>query len=163
MMLLRLRRRGRRLTADMLCVSRCISMLSSGKPRRGRHEFRPDRIVNAIGDDVVDLRQCVSIEFPAHDLGDRIKLIGMPGTPESNAERLLVEHPAYRQMKDALAVILSGEHVEPLDRTDILLQAGRWNLGGGAAQTLPCEAVVGLQGAGQKTAAQGAVGKRRDV
>src|ERR1035437_8235075 len=162
MMLLRLRRRGRRLTSDMLCVSPCIPMLSSGKPRRGRHECRPDRIVNAIGDDVVDLRQCVSIEFPAHDLGDRIKLIGMPGTPESNAERLLVEHPAYRQMKEALAVILSGEHVEPLDSTEILLQAWGADFGGGATQIAACEGGVAFRAAEKQPGARGAVGKRRD-
>src|ERR1035437_9854466 len=151
MMLLRLRRRGRRLTADMLCVSRCIRMLSSGKLRRGRHEFRPDRIVNAIGDDVVDLRQCVSIEFPAHDLGDRIKLIGMPGTPESNAERLLVEHPAYRQMKAALAVILSGGPWQPRHRTEIMLEAWGSKLWVRAAHIGACEAGGRLHAAGQQT------------
>jgi len=79
--------------------------------------------MDALGHDAVDLRQRGGIEFPAHDLGDRIELIGVAGAPERDAERLLVEHPAHRQMQDALAVILAGEGVEPRDRIEILLEA----------------------------------------
>jgi hypothetical protein len=107
-----------------------------------RHEFRSDRIADAIGEDAVDLHQRIAVQLPAHDLGDRIKLIGMSGAPGRDTQRLLIEHPAHRQMEDALAVLFTRERIELLDRMKILLQARGLELGIGTSQIVAVEATL---------------------
>jgi hypothetical protein len=79
-----------------------------------RHEFRSDRIADAIGEDTVDLHQCIAVQLPAHDVGERIELIGMLGAPQRDTKRLLIEHPPHRQIKDTLAVLLTRERITAL-------------------------------------------------
>src|ERR1700688_158138 len=69
------------------------------------HEFRADRIGDGLAQDLVDLGLGSCIERPASHLVDRLQLIGTTRAPQCRGDAL-VEHPADRQMNNALAETL---------------------------------------------------------
>src|SRR5271166_1916916 len=118
--------------------------------------------MNAVGNDAIDLRQGVSAEMPAIDGNDWLELPGMARAPECYAERLPVEHPAYRELKDALAVVRLGKRVEPRYRAKILLEARRLELRIRPPQIVAVEPCLGRDAASKQPAAERSVGKRCD-
>src|SRR5262245_27427392 len=52
---------------------------------RRRHELRPDRVLDTVGKNLVDLRHRCAIELPAVDLVDRIELIRPACAPQRKA------------------------------------------------------------------------------
>src|SRR5262245_15315564 len=81
------------------------------RPRRRRHELRPDGIGHVLPDDRVDGSQGVLVERPCHGRLERSELPGAARAPERDLDAGLIEHPAQREGKDVLAVVLAGEAI----------------------------------------------------
>src|SRR5271163_1221232 len=100
-----------------------ISVRSSLRPRRRRHEFRADRIGDRFAQNPIDLSLGRGIEPPASHLVDRLQLTGMTRAPQRRGYTL-IEHPADGELDNVLAEALLSELVEPLHRREILREPG---------------------------------------
>src|ERR1700730_14649322 len=127
-----------------------------------RHEFRANRLADRCVQDAVDLRLGGRIEPPPAHLVDRLQLAGVASPPQGRRDAL-VEHPADRQIDDALAEALLREPIEPLHGSEILREARLLEFWIGAAQVVAREFAVCPHPAGEETAAQRAIAERRDL
>src|SRR2546426_12012724 len=103
--------------------------------RRRRHELRPYRVGDSLAQHAVDLGLDVSLERPAGYFGDRCKLVGMARAPQRGRDAL-VQHPAHREMDDALAVAVLREQIQPLYGPKILVEAWRLEFRFGPARAV---------------------------
>src|SRR5438128_10514370 len=95
---------------------------SHPRPRRRRHELGPHRVGDALAQYAVDLGLDVGLERPAAHVGDRRKLAGVARAPQRDRDPV-VQHPAPREMDDALAVAVLREQIQPLYGGEILREA----------------------------------------
>src|SRR6202011_5281339 len=101
------------IATSSLVVRSCKLLCSCRDAARRRcHEFRPDWIGDRFAQDPVDLSLDGRIKPPAGQLVDRLQLVGMTRAPQRRCYTL-IEHPADRQVNDALAEALLSEPIEP--------------------------------------------------
>lgn len=91
-------------------------------PASAAHELRPDRIVNGLVEDAVDLGEGLVVERPPHDVGDRFDLLGPERVPECDLDAA-IEDPAGGQVDGPLAGVIMRKAVEPLVGLEVLLVA----------------------------------------
>jgi hypothetical protein len=134
---------------DLLCLDDHVTRGSSrsGSCRR-RHEFWTDWIGDLLPQDPIDLRFDGSIKRPTEDLADRLQLSGVACSPQRRSDSL-VEHPADRQMDDALAEPFLREPIEPLHGGKISTEPGLLEFGIRAAQVVAVEYRIRLHPPGQ--------------
>src|SRR5215470_10583730 len=132
-----------------------------GAAQRRRHEFRADRVADAVGKDAVDLGPGRRIEPPPADLVHRLQLARVASPPERRGNAL-VEHPADGEVDDSLVEAPSGKVIEPLHGSKVLAEAWLLEFGIGAAKIVAVERTAGCHAAGQKAAAKRAISERRD-
>ena len=101
----------------------------------------PTGSVIDVFENAIDFGHRASIDPPAHDVGHGRKLIGMSCAPQCDADTRAIEHPAQRQVDDALVVIHLGEAIELFDRGDVLAKARHLEFRIVAAQIVSGEAV----------------------
>ena len=98
-------------------------MASRCELRRRRHEFRPYRGLDGLGEDPIDREDRGLVDFPSHDLADRRQLVRPPRAPQSNSRVGAIDYPAQCEMNDVFAVSVVSKFLELLDRVKIVLKA----------------------------------------
>src|SRR5439155_10747385 len=130
--------------------------------RRRRHELGPYRVGDPLAQHAVYLGLDVSLERPAVYFGDRCKLVGMARAPQRSCDAL-VQHPAHREMDDALAVAVLREQIQPLYGAQILVEAWRLEFRVVPAQVIAAELRVGPHPAREQPATERPVAQNGDV
>src|SRR5579872_5487485 len=69
---------------------------------RRSHELGPDRISDLAGHDPIDFGLRVLVDGEVEHVDERVELLLASRAPERNTDARLIEHPAQRQVNDAL-------------------------------------------------------------
>src|SRR5205823_3530135 len=117
-----------------------------------------DRIGDRLSQDAIDLNLRSRVERPPEDLVDGLQLTGVTCTPQCR-RCTLIKDPARGQVDDPLAVTIPGELIETSDCSEILGIERRPEFRICQSKIVALELRVGLQFAGQQTAAQRSVGQ----
>src|ERR1700732_3063282 len=151
------------IATSSLRVQACTLVWSCRDAARRRcHEFRPDWIGDRFAQDPVDLSLDGRIKPPARHLVDRLQLVGMTRAPQRRCYTL-IEHPADRQVNDALAEPFLRESIEPLHGGEILTEPGLPEFGIRAAEVIAVDKRLRPPPPGQQAPAQRAIAEGRNL